>query len=134
MNNKTITNHETGRKFTVRLVNKGDHYGRNMKLIHDKTDPLVEFYDRNHLHEKSPNGEDLGQFVSRYYLSTLTGQVRFGKNIFDGETGLNLDAGIDAWKIDARGIEEARQGLVEMGAIPDTIQDGSPIDADDGPS
>src|SRR5690606_39865054 len=47
----------------------GDSYGLNGCLIHEENDPMIEFYDtRYHL---SNDWEGLGQFVSRYYLSTL---------------------------------------------------------------
>ena len=31
--------------WNVRIVEKGDSYGRDMCLTYDETDPLVEFYD-----------------------------------------------------------------------------------------
>lgn len=117
MNNQLIKNHETGREFRIRLVNQGDAYGLGMKLTHDKPDPLVEFYDATYDFDTSPEGEVLGQFVGRYYLSTLCGEDGLSKNIFDGKSGLNLDAGIDAWWIDAAGIEETRLALIDMGAL-----------------
>lgn len=72
--------------WVVRVVTKGDHYGRyNGTLVHMKDDPLVEFYDARYDHG------NLGQFVTRYYLSTL----------LDGENHahLSLDGGVDAWTV-----------------------------------
>jgi hypothetical protein len=72
--------------WVVRVVTKGDHYGRyNGTLVHMKDDPLVEFYDARYDHE------NLGQFVTRYYLSTL----------LDGESPahLSLDGGVDSWTV-----------------------------------
>lgn len=56
-----LTN-QKGRTFKVRVVCEGDEYGRENCLIHDGA-PMVEFFDA-HI---GPHG----QFVSRYYLSTL---------------------------------------------------------------
>lgn len=60
-----------GRAFNVRLVREGERYGLNDGLVHDKGDPLVEFWDATY--ERDPRfTPGLGQFASRYYLSTLT--------------------------------------------------------------
>lgn len=50
--------------------------------------PIVEFYDARYDH--TPNG----QFICEYYLSTLQESDRF--------TGLNLNGGVPAWRIDQR--------------------------------
>ncbi len=63
--------------WAVRIVEKGDKYGLDDCLDNDGT-PFVEFYDTRHEHT------DLGQFVSRYFLDTLT----------RGEGGLNLYGGV----------------------------------------
>lgn len=59
-----------GRSFNVRLVREGERYGLNDCLVHDKADPLVEFWDATYEHDPrfTPG---LGQFASRFYLSTL---------------------------------------------------------------
>lgn len=99
---------DEGLPWAVRVVFEGDRYGLNNILIHDEPDPLVEFYDREHLEKFSP----WGQFVSRYYLSTLT--------THKGERGLNLDMGVPAWQINgesfARVISWAND-LAEMSHI-----------------
>jgi len=60
-----------GRAFNVRLVREGDRYGLNDCLVHDKDDPMVEFWDA--IYEHDPRfTPGLGQFTARYYLSTLT--------------------------------------------------------------
>ena len=76
-----------GRPWVVRLVFSGDKYGLDFKLVHDKDEPLVEFYDGRHEHT------DYGQFVSRYYADTLL------KGFQPGATGLCLDGGIPEWTI-----------------------------------
>jgi len=81
-------------RFNVRVVRKGDRYGLNNCLVHDKSDPLVEFYDTTH-------GE---QFVSRYYRSTLLSDN--GPRSLD-RTGLCLDGGYPEWSV----------GAVEMGTV-----------------
>lgn len=55
-------------KFNVRIVRNGESYGRNNVLVHSQAEPLVEFYDSRYLHE---GWDGKGQFVSRYYVSTL---------------------------------------------------------------
>lgn len=77
-----------GKDFMVRLVRKGDSYGRSRCLTHDESDPLVEFYSVN-------KKED--QFVSRYYLSTL--------NEHDLFYGLCLDGGVPAWNISSENVQ-----------------------------
>ena len=74
--------------WTVRVVNDGDHYGLNMALIHEG-EPMVEFYDGRYPHAHDTDGNVLGQFVSRYYLSTLTAR--------DPSYGLNLEGQVDEW-------------------------------------
>lgn len=92
-----VTNRD-GRSFFVRVVFKGDTYGRGDCLTHDKSDPLIEFYDRTYAKRNDSVREEVsfgprGQFVSRYYASTLADH--------DPDQGLCLNGGVDAWKIDA---------------------------------
>lgn len=60
---------DDGRTFTVRIIHEGDRYGRDDCLTHDESEPMVEFFDKTYIEGFTP----LGQFVSRYYLSTLEG-------------------------------------------------------------
>ena len=69
--------------WAVRIVEKGDKYGIKNGLTHAGEEPLVEFFDTRYEHT------DLGQFVSRYYLSTL----------LDSNGGMNLDGGVTDWYI-----------------------------------
>ena len=73
-------------RFNVRVVRTGDAYGLNDCLINDGA-PLVEFYDNRHMH--TPRG----QFVSRYFVSTILERA-------DG-LGLMLDGGVPAWTVSA---------------------------------
>jgi len=86
---------ESGQPFRMRVVNNGDKYGRDMCLTHSEDNPLIEFYDRRYSHDVDPEGTPLGQFVSRYYLSTLVGEdgFRSTRSIFEAGEGLNLDGG-----------------------------------------
>jgi hypothetical protein len=83
----TFTN-DAGRNWAVRIVNKGDRYGRDDCLTHDKDEPMVEFYDLTYTEKFGPRG----QFVSRYYRNTLT----------DGCSGygIDLDGGVPYWSMD----------------------------------
>lgn len=94
---RVITN-DAGRRFLVRVVRKGERYGLNDKLVHDggasigkENDPLIEFYDLTHCDKFGPRG----QFVSRYYASTLATH----------NGGLTLDGGCHVWSVDARAMQ-----------------------------
>jgi hypothetical protein len=88
-----------GKTFKMRLVTKGERYGRDMCLTHDKPTPLVEFYDTAHNFDRDPDGVMLGQFVSRYYIGSV---------IADDSRGLNLHGGVTGWQIDPQGMRDAR--------------------------
>jgi hypothetical protein len=88
--------------FVVRIVESGDKYGHNDSLVYDdrrrtRGDALVEFYDARYNHTK------YGQFVSRYYRSTLLRQR--GRGLF-------LNEAAEAWQIDAETMADIRQWLL----------------------
>jgi hypothetical protein len=85
--------------FCVRIVEKGDSYGYQNCLTHEKDTPLVEFYDRRYPHT------DYGQFVARYDMATFMGH---------GECGLDLHGGIPEWKVTAEGIRKVRAWISEI--------------------
>jgi hypothetical protein len=95
-----VTNDE-GRAFSVVVVMQGDRYGLNDCLTHGSPDPLVEFYDAKH--SGSVHGP-LGQFVSRYYLSTLAGEDQWG---LEPGQGLNLHGGVREWSVSWQNVCEA---------------------------
>jgi len=99
MEKTTTVTTSAGRTFTVRLVEQGDAYGRDDTLTHREREPLVEFYDATHAGERfGPRG----QFVSRYYLNTLTGEGSFSRDdLRVGLYGLDLHGGEPVWKLDA---------------------------------
>ena len=86
--------------FNVRIVAKGEGYGRNDALTHDHDDPLVEFYDARKLHALSG---PRGQFVSRYYHTTLLAS--------DHPHGLQLDGGVPEWSISTKGMRDVKRYL-----------------------
>jgi hypothetical protein len=85
---------DQGIPMVARFVRKGDRYGLNGCLIHEMDEPLIEFYDARFDHNEWVGF--CGQFISRYYLSTLE-EGRFELVI----CGLDLDGGVPDWKVDA---------------------------------
>ena len=94
----------TVEKFNVRIVNTGDKYGVNDCLTNNKA-PMVEFYD-----SRFTNGADgaRGQFVTRYYVSTLLDSYY--------PHGLCLDGGVDAWNVSAEGMQQVIKFIEEVTA------------------
>ena len=103
-----VTN-DQGRKFNVRIVRKGDAYGLRDCLTHDDDKPLVEFYDAT---VNPARFGERGQFVSRYYVDTLTGRDGLGRDLRDGG-GLSLCGGVPVWTLD----DEAAAQAVEWAAM-----------------
>ena len=101
---KIVFDKEKALTWAVRLVQFGDMYGVGDALVHDEQEALVEFYDTRFAHTA------LGQFVSRYNLSTLlnrkTGQ------------GLQLDAGTQAWQLSSKAMDELVEWLTECAVNP----------------
>jgi hypothetical protein len=110
-----VTN-DVGRTFNVVLVCRGDSYGLDDKLTHDKDEPLVEFWDATY-EDDDRFTPGRGQFVSRYYLTTLTDRrTRRG-------AGLDLCGHEPAWKITGKNVadaiaavEAALRGEIDPGA------------------
>jgi len=89
METLNITNSQ-GREFAIRIVRKGDNYGRNRCMTHERDEPMVEFYDATYAGKSGFDAE--GQFVGRYSAETLLNR--------DQMVGLDLHGGEPAWKID----------------------------------
>lgn len=88
--------------FTVRLVRKGQKYGKDFCLVYNEDKPMIEFYDQRYI----PAFTGFGQFVSRYYVSTFM-------DIKDG--GLSLDSDIDNWTLtedNVKSIQESIKNIV----------------------
>ena len=92
-----------GLAFTMRIVRKGDRWGLNDALTHNLDDPYVEFYDQRYTKGFGPRG----QFVSRYYLSTL---VEDRERLADG---LDLYGGVASWSLDRQAMREMWAQLEE---------------------
>ena len=95
-----VTN-DAGRLFRVRVVMQGDRYGRDDCLIHEDMQPMVEWYDGAASVDKfGPRG----QFVSRYFLTTLAGVGPCSSPL----TGpLALDGGVAVWRVSAQNVRDA---------------------------
>ena len=100
---------ERDQLWNVRIVENGDAYGKDMCLTHDEADPLVEFYDADASFNDGPKniGMKLGQFVSRYYMSTL---MNDGDPIGDGH-GFCLDGGVPKWVIEGAAMKRVARFL-----------------------
>jgi hypothetical protein len=96
----------SGVPFTLRLVRKGDRYGRDFCLTHDQDEPLIEFYDGRYPHS------EYGQLVSRYNVSTLLGDNKLAG------CGLCLDGGVPNWVLDKDTLQVVVQWLREQAIRP----------------
>lgn len=83
--------------FVVRIVRSGDRFGLDGCLEHKGDNPMIEFYDARFDH--NPWLPFKGQFVSRYYLTTLIGH----------RGGLMLDGGVPAWDLNEADFEGVMQ-------------------------
>lgn len=97
-----VTN-ENGRAFNVRVVRSGERYGLNDCLTHNSDKALIEFYDAT---QDPAKFGPRGQFVSRYYASTLLERSY--------STGLCLDGGnADVWSLDVAALADALSYVVK---------------------
>jgi hypothetical protein len=81
---KVFNDKKTGQSWVVRLIQRGDGYGKQDAVMHEDDEPLVEFFDTRYEHT------DLGQFVSRYFRRTL----------LESEAGgLCLQGGVPSWTV-----------------------------------
>jgi len=95
-----------GYAFNVRLVRKGDCYGLDDVLVHDRNEPLIEFWDAS-LENDPRFTPGLGQFASRYFLGTLTGKDGyFGQGHRLGSSGLDLCGHVSEWKVTGANVME----------------------------
>lgn len=100
--------------FHIRIVRRGEGYGLNKQVIHNDRDPLVEFYDAEYAGRSNFDPE--GQFVSRYYVSTLL-------NFRPGE-GIGLHGNSTCWSVDHQPMAGLRNKLREM--FPEYAKDYCP--------
>ena len=100
LSNCHVVTNSAGSQFLVRIVRKGERYGKTLGLVHDRKDPLVEFYDTDYNHDRDESGVYLGQFVSRYSYGALNRPNR-------PDTGLNLSGGVKKWWLDRTAFRHA---------------------------
>jgi hypothetical protein len=101
---------DAGVPFVAVLVEPGEPYGvlvRGLdRLVADKR--LIEFYDCRHMHT------ELGQFVSRYYASTLA----------EHSGPLCLDGGAPDWRVSAENIDLVKRQLLGDADLKQAWLDG----------
>jgi hypothetical protein len=110
----TIVHNQLGVRFNVRLVKKGDRYGLDNCLVHEKDEPIVEFYDARHPHT------EYGQFITRYAVSSLRGTDEWSRRAHwpDLRThGLDLMGHVAAWKLEPENVREVLRAL-DFAGIP----------------
>lgn len=78
-----------------------------MVLTNESADPFVEFYDTRYQFDCDENGHVLGQFVTRYNLSTLNGESEYSNGKIGERGGLCLDGGVPEWSLDQQAAQEA---------------------------
>ena len=93
-----IIDNETNQPWSIKIIAKGDAWGRDDCLTHDDDELMVEFYDGRYIENFDPEG----QFVSRYNLSTIA---------VDKNRGINLHGGVDSWSINADAMDIVRKWL-----------------------
>jgi len=82
-------------KFNVHIINDGDKYGLRDCLTHTG-EAMIEFYDSRFVNDDQWKR---GQFVSRYYISSLVGK----------EGGLQLDGGVHEWHITPEQMQDVQK-------------------------
>jgi len=123
---------ESGNRWCVRIVFIGDKYGLKHCLTYGNVDedgdvtddPMIEFYDMDSgVAEILRNSDDkteaylgkkYGQFVSRYYYSTLKMRDRMGKGsaLTDwSQRGLCLHGGVDGWSVSSEFMVKAMAAI-----------------------
>lgn len=133
---------ESGNRWCVRIVFLGDNYGLNHCLTYGEArrqedkhdDPMIEFYDmdsgvagilRNSKDKTEAYlGKKYGQFVSRYYWSSLNFDERFGeqKTVTDwSKRGLCLHGGVDGWSVSSEFMVKA------MAAVNNELEERAEI-------
>src|SRR5947207_3305694 len=97
-----VTN-DAGRRFEVRCVRKGERYGLNNCLTHERDDPLIEFIDM------TPAGGLLadGLFVARYPVQAFLQR--------DEHADLWLYGKDVAWRLSPAQVRQVQEWIVAEG-------------------
>jgi hypothetical protein len=127
----TPTRGSLPRPFGVRLIRKGDHWGRSGACLHTSDDPMVEVYDLEPVKAQVPPrwwDRDPDVIMARsYYVSSLMGRELLPtlRAAQDGHAqGVSLDTRVPEWTLDPaamvqilRWLESLRDaGLIELRA------------------
>jgi hypothetical protein len=91
---------QNGKQFAIRIISKGDNYGRNRCLTLEEDNQLVEFYDVEGAGKEY--FDELGQYIERYCIETIMEIENYG---------LNLSADVDVWSIEGTNIEKIQQWI-----------------------
>lgn len=98
--------------FNIKIIFQNDHYGLDNCLTYKRYEPMIEFYDARYPHTEN------GQFVSRYYITTLLEG--------NDNRGLCLDGGIPDWNIDAQAMNTVKEWLKNHQQLQKVIKDLPP--------
>ena len=110
MQSITITDPKTKQVWRMRYIATGDKYGRDDCLTHDK-EPMVEFYDM----ARALTVGERGQFVTRYYIYSLHGDVYNNAYVDKGNRrGLDLMGYEPTWKVSAPMMDLVMSWLTEV--------------------
>lgn len=90
--------------FFARIVRQGEKYGLRGMLTHTNKEPLIEFYDARFDHNQWLG--EIGQFVTRYNLCDFMA--------FTDGVGLDLDGGIDDWKLTAAQVRYVKDRIAYL--------------------
>jgi hypothetical protein len=96
--------YDTDIPFFARIVRQGDRYGLKGQLTHHGKEPYIEFYDARFDHNQWLG--EIGQFVSRYNLKDIME--------FPDGVGLDLDGGIDDWKLTAAQVRYVKDRIAYL--------------------
>lgn len=117
-------------KWRVSLVYPGQPYGAGGSLTYSPEDanrfgmglPLVEFYDLS----QDPGRFPGGQFVSRYYASTLLGYDRLSGGRIGESCGLSLDLSVPSWSLSQQEAREVAGFLDSVASSPGHAREAGP--------
>ena len=84
-----------GRRFNVVCVRKGDRHGPGKALVHERDEPLLEFYDATF--EGTNRFDPEGQFIMGYYASMILD--------LESELGLQFHVSRPDWKLDLTSLQ-----------------------------
>jgi len=106
---------QSGTSIHAVIIPPGEVYGMDNCLVHDGHEPLVEFWDATHAGKKEMFDPEHGQFVSRYYVSTIAE--------LDKGRGLDLHGGEPSWLMPGEGMNQVRQWIgQQVAATEDPLQ------------